>query len=475
MQFKRRQLLILLLIVSQLGCMSFGVLWASSWLRGAFQGFTERSSQAQGRAIAEQLARRMSDRSFDDFKPGTNDWQRLQKLCERINAPHQGFVAIIDRNTGALICHSQLKNEPAMLRKHPGRAGLVTSSGVAPLVEAARQAEVKAKAPAFGEVEVDGQLYQATCLSLPKRDAVVAVYQSQASIDNRVAELVTPVMQVGFVLTAAVTGAGGLLTVFLVKRFDNTLSLVSESVEQEVERRTLALTRSRNAVVFGLAKLAESRDKDAGLHLERIRTYVTILATELAKHHPEIDHHYVANLAIASALHDIGKMGVPDGVILKLGRLTPAERRAMQMHTVLGGECLASVARMFGDHDQFLALGREVAESHHEQWDGSGYPQGLQGKQIPLSARIVALVDVYDALTSHRAYRPAVSHAEAREWIVSNYGSQFDPVVVEAFVARERDFAKISQSLVQPRPAGEAPAPSEAQLAASLGAVPAPA
>jgi putative two-component system response regulator len=182
-----------------------------------------------------------------------------------------------------------------------------------------------------------------------------------------------------------------------------------------------------------------------------MRTYVTILATELAKHHPEIDHHYVANLAIASALHDIGKMGVPDGVILKLGRLTPAERRAMQMHTVLGGECLASVARMFGDHDMFLDLGREVAESHHEQWDGSGYPQGLQGKQIPLSARIVALADVYDALTSHRAYRPAVSHAEAREWIVSNYGSQFDPEVVEAFVAREHDFAKISQTMSQPR------------------------
>jgi putative two-component system response regulator len=146
-------------------------------------------------------------------------------------------------------------------------------------------------------------------------------------------------------------------------------------------------------------------------------------------------------------------MGVPDGVILKLGRLTPAERRAMQMHTVLGGECLTSVERMFGDHDAFLDLGREVALSHHEQWDGSGYPHGLQGKQIPLSARIVALADVYDALTSHRAYRPAVNHAEAREWIVSNYGSQFDPEVVEAFIAREHDFAKISQVASEQRAA----------------------
>ena len=103
----------------------------------------------------------------------------------------------------------------------------------------------------------------------------------------------------------------------------------------------------------------------------------------------------------------------------------------MQMHTVLGGECLASVERHVRRR-RFLELGRRSRSAHHEQWDGSGYPHGLQGKEIPLAARIVALADVYDALTSHRAYRPAVSHAEAREWIVSNYGSQFDPEVVEA-------------------------------------------
>jgi putative two-component system response regulator len=118
----------------------------------------------------------------------------------------------------------------------------------------------------------------------------------------------------------------------------------------------------------------------------------------------------------------------------------------MQMHTVIGGECLASVERLMPEADQFLALSRQIALSHHEQWDGSGYPQGLQGKDIPLAARIVALADVYDALTSNRAYRPAVSHGEARDWIVSNYGSQFDPEVVEAFVAREGDFAKLSRA-----------------------------
>ena len=471
MQFKRRQLLVLLLIASQLGCMAFGIFWGANWLRGAFTEFMVRTTAAQNRATVEQLARRISDRELTSVDPGTAGWSRLQKLCERISPPHQGFVAAVDRNTGALICHSDLKKDPTLLRKFPGRSVLVAKDRVAPLIEAAREAEIKTKSPAFGEVEVGGELYQATALSLPKVDAVLVVYQSHASIDESVAELVTPVVQVGFIVAAAVIGANSLLTVFLVKRFDNSLSEMSASVEREVDRRTLSLTRSRNAVVFGLAKLAESRDKDAGQHLERVRTYVTILASEMAKHNAQIDHHYVANLAIASALHDVGKMGVPDGVILKLGRLTPAERRAMQMHTVLGGECLTSVERMFGDHDAFLDLGREVAQSHHEQWDGSGYPYGLQGKEIPLSARIVALADVYDALTSHRVYRPAVGHVEAREWIVSNYGSQFDPEVVEAFVAREHDFAKISQQVSEQRAAEAAANQPETAPASETTAV----
>jgi response regulator RpfG family c-di-GMP phosphodiesterase len=452
MHFQRRQLLVVLLIVSQLGCMSFGVLWASQWLRGAFNEFVQRTTAAQNRSIVFELARRLTEKSIKNVDPGSSGWTGMQQLCEQMPIPHDGFISVIDRDTGALVCHSRLKQDPTLLRKFPGRSVLVTKERIAPLIDAARRAEVVDKSTASGEVEASGQLYQATCLSLPKLHAVLAVHQSQASIDKSVDELVTPVLQVGFVVTATVVGAGGLLTVLLVKRFDTSLAAMSGSVEREVERRTLGLVRSRNAVVFGLAKLAESRDKDAGHHLERIRTYVTILATELAKHNPQIDHHYVANLAIAAALHDIGKMGVPDAVILKLGKLTPAERRAMQMHTVLGGECLASVSRMMPDADPFLELGRQVAAGHHEQWDGSGYPHGLQGKDIPLSARIVALADVYDALTSHRAYRPAVSHAEAREWIVSNYGSQFDPEVVEAFVAREADFAKISQVAGLPAP-----------------------
>jgi response regulator RpfG family c-di-GMP phosphodiesterase len=189
----------------------------------------------------------------------------------------------------------------------------------------------------------------------------------------------------------------------------------------------------------------------------------------MATNNSQITHHYVANLAVASALHDIGKVGVPDAVLLKSGRLTPSERRAMEMHSQLGGECLAAIQRQLGE-DDFLELGQQVAIAHHEQWDGTGYPHGLQGKEIPLAARIVAVADVYDALTSHRPYRPALCHAEAREWIVSHYGTQFDPEVVEAFVAREADFSRVSGTAA---PTPSAAAPENEPAAAISGVAPA--
>ncbi|BBO32348.1 HD-GYP domain-containing protein [Lacipirellula parvula] len=452
MYIKRRQVLIAMLVMSQLGCMAFGVLWASQWLHAAFNQIIHRSVTLQAESLALTIARQSSDLA-DLQQPvdasGSKD--SLQRLVEQLNVPHDGFVSIVRTADGKVIAATLAA--PAGIKAGTALTTETLQTGKGspqPLLAALAQDKGEGKQSfVSGMSEFAGQPYAVTALGVPQHEAAILVALSDASVNRLSAELVTPMIQVGFVLTGAVVGATAICTIFLVRRFDSTLLEVSSSLEREVERRTLGLQRSRNAVVFGLAKLAESRDKDAGQHLERLRTYVTILASELAKHNSKIDHHYVANLAIASALHDVGKMGVPDAVILKLGKLTAAERRAMQMHTVLGDECLASVERMLGDNDQFLTFAREVAAAHHEQWDGSGYPYGLQGKDIPLAARIVALADVYDALTSHREYRPAASHAEAREWIVSHYGSQFDPEVVEAFIAREVDFAKISQAAAQ--------------------------
>jgi putative two-component system response regulator len=460
MQFKRRRLLVLLLVVSQMGCLAFGIVWASQWLSRSFERCIHQDVDSQGEVLVTELARKVEANRIATIEPGTRGWKQLQRLCERAKVPHDGFAAVMRADTGALVCHSQLQDDPSLLRRFPGQLMIVADNRVAPLVELTTQAAAGASDDSIvsGEVEVSGQLYSAACLALPDINAVLAVYQSEQRIQEGIAQLVNPLTQVGLIVSAAVTGVTALLTMFLLSRFESTLTTVNGSLEKEVERRTQSLLQSRNAVAIGLARLAESRSKDTSQHLDRLRKYVTILATEMAKHSNEIDYHYVANLAVASSLHDVGKVSVPDGVLLKQGLLTPAERRAMQLHTVLGAECIGAMQRQTGD-DQFLELGRQVAAAHHEQWDGSGYPHGLQGRSIPLAARIVALADVYDALTSHRPYRQAVSHVEAREWIVAQYGAHFDPAVVEAFVAREQDFVKISQMcLDEPQPAASFPA-----------------
>ncbi len=210
--------------------------------------------------------------------------------------------------------------------------------------------------------------------------------------------------------------------------------------------RLLAL-EGRDLMIFALAKLAESRDPDTGAHLERIREYCRILAEELSeqpKHQGHVDGEYVQLIYLTSPLHDIGKVGVPDSVLLKPGRLDPQEYEIIKTHTVLGGQTLDAAAQAHPEA-QFLAMARDIALSHHERFDGRGYPRGLSGDEIPLSGRITALADVYDALTSKRVYKSAYKHDIARSIIQEETGSHFDPNVVEAFLATEQEFVKVAQ------------------------------
>jgi putative two-component system response regulator len=210
--------------------------------------------------------------------------------------------------------------------------------------------------------------------------------------------------------------------------------------------RVLGL-ESRDMMIFAMAKLAESRDKDTGAHLERMREYSRILTDELSRwpqYCETIDGAYVQLMYQTSPLHDIGKVGVPDAVLLKPGPLTPEEARIMQQHTLLGGETLQSVTKARPEA-QFLAMAQDIALTHHERYDGTGYPRRLKGQQIPLCGRIVALADVYDALTSKRVYKPAFDHQKARGIILAGKGTQFDPDIVQAFINREQDFISVAQ------------------------------
>lgn len=216
-------------------------------------------------------------------------------------------------------------------------------------------------------------------------------------------------------------------------------------LDELVQEKTAQIIETRDVAMFVLASLAESRDPETGEHLERMRSYCHILAEELQNSGPysdQIDDKFVTDLYRSSPLHDIGKVGVPDCILLKPGSLTDQEYEVMKQHTLIGAEALSRTIKNTSGAD-FLKMAADIARWHHEKFDGTGYPDGLKGVQIPLAARIVALADVYDALTSSRVYKPAFRPEIAYMMMCQERGRQFDPVVVDAFVARQEDFLKV--------------------------------
>jgi response regulator RpfG family c-di-GMP phosphodiesterase len=202
---------------------------------------------------------------------------------------------------------------------------------------------------------------------------------------------------------------------------------------------------ARTATILGLAKLAEYRDEGTGTHLERIREYARMIAQELArnpKFSGRIDQQYIDDIYQSSILHDIGKVGTPDALLLKPGELTKEEFDIIKRHTLMGGNAIKAIEAQI-EGKSFLAMGREIAFNHHEKWDGSGYPRGLKGEAIPLSARIIALADVYDALTTKRFYKEAYSHAKSKKMIIELKGTHFDPEIVNAFLAVQDTFNRV--------------------------------
>lgn len=206
------------------------------------------------------------------------------------------------------------------------------------------------------------------------------------------------------------------------------------------------LISTQDITIIALAKLAEFRDPETGEHLERMREYSKVLAyklRELPKYRYYISDQYIENLYKSSPLHDIGKVGIRDEVLLKPGKLSQDEFELMKQHTTIGGDALATATKFSGMDRSFLDMGKEIAYSHHEKWNGTGYPRGLKGEHIPLSARILAIADVYDALTSKRVYKEAFTHDQSRKIIVEECVSHFDPEVLNAFQDLEDQFIDI--------------------------------
>ena len=222
----------------------------------------------------------------------------------------------------------------------------------------------------------------------------------------------------------------------------------SDYLEQEVAKRTREISAVQDVTILAMASLAETRDNETGNHIRRTQHYVKALA-EALRQQPKfatvLDDHTIAMLFKSAPLHDIGKVGIPDRILLKPGRYEPEEFAIMQRHPLLGLQAIEHAEQSLGTSVDFLRVAKEIAYGHHEKWDGSGYPQGLVGEAIPLSARLMALADVYDALISRRVYKEGMPHQQAAEIIAQGRGSHFDPDVVDAFFQIEQTFVAIAQ------------------------------
>jgi putative two-component system response regulator len=218
-------------------------------------------------------------------------------------------------------------------------------------------------------------------------------------------------------------------------------------LEQQAALRTRELAAIQDVTILAMASLAETRDNDTGNHIRRTQHYVRALAAVL-QHHPRfsefLTERHIALLFKSAPLHDIGKVGIPDHILLKPGAFSATEFDTMKTHTTLGYQAIACAEASLGSEVEFLRMAKDIALFHHEKWDGSGYPHGLRGDAIPISARLMALADVYDALISRRIYKRGMSHAAAARIILEGRATHFDPDVVDAFDQLQTEFQHIA-------------------------------
>jgi HD-GYP domain-containing protein (c-di-GMP phosphodiesterase class II) len=303
-----------------------------------------------------------------------------------------------------------------------------------------------------------GRLLLPTATRIAGEESAPSADGGPMVVAEDVQKALLPVGGIVFCWTLVLQSAAAYL---ILVRFHAESARTRMKSDEQALHRTRDLVRTRDAIIFGLAKLAESRDADTGQHLERISLYATRLAEELRRHpryRDRVSSKFVRLIGVSSALHDIGKVGIEDSILLKPGSLTADERRRIQSHTSLGADCIHDIETRLGNSN-FLQMAHEIAENHHEYWNGGGYPAGLRGEDIPLAARIVAIADVYDALSTRRVYKAAFPHSKCVDVIRAGAGKQFDPHLVDVFLKISPQFYAIAQQYPETTSA-DLPAPA---------------
>lgn len=232
-----------------------------------------------------------------------------------------------------------------------------------------------------------------------------------------------------------------------IKFAKDKLEKQNENLESIIEERTRELVGTQQATIFAMSSLAETRDNETGNHIRRTQHYVRLLAMELRQNPRFVDELTDDSIKLmyeSAPLHDIGKVSVPDSILLKPVALDDDEWVIMRKHTTFGRDAILEAEKTLPQGSSFLRYARDIVYSHHEKWDGSGYPEGLKGDEIPISARLMAVADVYDALISRRVYKPPFSHEKAVSIIAEGRGNHFDPDVADAFMKVNEQFRSIA-------------------------------
>ena len=414
MKTKTGWLIVILISSVQLALLLIAVMTLFSWFVEQTEDTVAVQACTDNRVIGQHLSESIEQEIAQAGALTALPPERLEAILAEVQMPNYGFVSIVDLSTNLPICSypafPNLETEP-----------LADST----LLSGKRQGQRLTDAidhsgrTASGRIEFDGREHSVFVKQLDQANAMLVIAQQQSQSVASVTSTIQAARKIVFAATLLIGLACMCMIVAILNRMTAKVDDHSQGLERQLTERERQIVRTQNAVIFGLAKLAESRDNDTGEHLDRIRSYVMILSEDLRARIDGVDDEFVSTIALASSLHDVGKVGIPDSILLKPGRLSKEEREVMELHTLIGGECLEAIQSRLGDDNVFMQIAKQIAYYHHERWDGKGYPHGLSGEDIPLVARIVAVADVYDALTSKRPYKKPLSHLESKGIILA--------------------------------------------------------
>ncbi len=433
---------LVLVIAVQAACLAMGLWIHDRFVVSSAQWLGNQRTWEELVITSRDVAASLTPLRWNELTPDTEDFQVAKSAFDAFTLPEGSVALLVDTKWRVILAHSTSDVKSGRLWKRGQRVLWAGPSKFSDSPWQSSQGTLQTPdgpRPALAYPLQDSQGYM--LFSLTKETGDLSVGSLLQTF---------PIMRaISFVWICSLQS---LVVCAILLRIYNERSRQKTKSDEDTLRRTQDLVRTRDAVIFGLAKLAESRDRETGHHLERISLYSTRL-TSVARQYPKfrdaITPAFVRLIGISSALHDIGKVGIEDAVLLKPGRLNEQERLHIQTHPIIGADCLHKIEQRLGTSN-FLQMAREIALYHHEWWDGSGYPSGVAGERIPLSARIVAISDVYDAMSVRRIYKDAISHEKCVAYIRQQAGKQFDPDLVEVFLTIELQFREIGRTYSAP-------------------------